>query len=151
MPASAVLAARSHLDFPRKGLPRTLLEAVATIAKPMMVAALYGAAAMGATGWRSGFWAFPAACSEIRSGKSLSAVLGTKTGRRAAGSQGFPGALRHRHSVCCDFACCKQGIVPRTPRSSLEYGSNIHQDYGICLGCHICVRIIHICVILVDL
>jgi hypothetical protein len=46
MPASAVLAARSHLDFPRHGLPRTLLEAVATIAKPMMVAALYGAAAM---------------------------------------------------------------------------------------------------------
>jgi O-antigen/teichoic acid export membrane protein len=47
---NAAQAARSHLDFPRYGLPRTLLEATATIAQPMMVAALYGAAAMG------GYW-----------------------------------------------------------------------------------------------
>ena len=47
---SAVQAARSRLDFPRYGMPRTLLEAAATIAQPIVIAALYGSAAMG------GYW-----------------------------------------------------------------------------------------------
>ena len=46
--ARALGVARLHVDFPRYGLPRTMLEAAAAIALPTLISALYGAAAMGA-------------------------------------------------------------------------------------------------------
>lgn len=42
--------ARANSDFPRYGLPRTLTEAAAVVALPMLISACYGPAAMG------GFW-----------------------------------------------------------------------------------------------
>ena len=45
-----IQVARTNIDFPRYGLPRTLIEAIAAIAQPIMVATLFGAAAMG------GYW-----------------------------------------------------------------------------------------------